>query len=188
MSRVAFYTSLATELAELKAASLYKEERIITTPQDTTVNTAGHNGVLNLCANNYLGLANHPSLRHAAKKAIDDYGFGLSSVRFICGTQTAHKEHRKSTERERAAQKTQRAHTESAEREHRERTQKENTREQIDREHTAKAHRRSTQRGSTKEQNTQRDSTEREREHTDEDGADNVRIETTMKEHTERAH
>ena len=92
MSRVGFYTSLATELAELKNASLYKEERVITTPQDTTVNTTEYSGVLNLCANNYLGLANHPTLRQAAKKAIDDYGFGLSSVRFICGTQTPHKE------------------------------------------------------------------------------------------------
>ena len=77
---------LEHELAEIKAAGLYKNERIIESPQRAEI-TVGGRQVLNFCANNYLGLSNHPRLIEAAKKSYDDWGFGLSSVRFICGTQ-----------------------------------------------------------------------------------------------------
>ncbi|MBO4262952.1 MAG: glycine C-acetyltransferase [Clostridia bacterium] len=76
----------------IKNEGLWKEERIITTPQGAAVDTTGAKGVLNFCANNYLGLANDKRLIDAAKKSYDKYGFGLSSVRFICGTQTIHKQ------------------------------------------------------------------------------------------------
>ena len=83
---------LQKELAEIEQAGLYKRERIITTPQgaDIKVNTGAE--VINFCANNYLGLSSHPAVVEAAKKAIDQYGYGMSSVRFICGTQDIHKE------------------------------------------------------------------------------------------------
>lgn len=87
-----FFESLTTQLAELKKNGLYKEERIITSPQQANITIAGGKQVLNLCANNYLGLANHPKMVAAAKEGVDHYGFGLSSVRFICGTQSVHRE------------------------------------------------------------------------------------------------
>lgn len=83
---------LSQEIEQLKATGLYKDERVITSPQQAQVEVAGTDSVINLCANNYLGLANHPVLKKAAKEAIDKYGFGMSSVRFICGTLDIHKE------------------------------------------------------------------------------------------------
>jgi glycine C-acetyltransferase len=83
---------LATELDTLKSAGLYKAERVIESPQQAAVNLQGGREVINLCANNYLGLANHPELIAAAHEALDRYGYGMASVRFICGTQTPHKE------------------------------------------------------------------------------------------------
>src|SRR6056297_162090 len=82
---------LQQEIKEIREAGLYKEERIITSPQgaEITINTGEE--VLNFCANNYLGLSNHPELVQAAKDALDSHGFGMSSVRFICGTQDIHK-------------------------------------------------------------------------------------------------
>ena len=91
-----FLQSLANQTEALKAEGLYKKERLITGPQQATieVRTDSNNGgtaeVLNLCANNYLGLANHPQIIAAAHKALDDFGYGMASVRFICGTQTIH--------------------------------------------------------------------------------------------------
>jgi glycine C-acetyltransferase len=82
---------LVDTLAQIKAAGLYKEEREISSPQSAHIRTAGRD-VLNFCANNYLGLADHPDIEAAAKQAIDEWGFGLASVRFICGTQTLHKD------------------------------------------------------------------------------------------------
>lgn len=84
--------ALQAEINELKAAGLYKRERIITTPQSATIATTEGKEVLNFCANNYLGLSSHPDVIAAAKEAIDSHGFGMSSVRFICGTQDIHKE------------------------------------------------------------------------------------------------
>lgn len=84
--------SLKEEIQEIKAAGLYKEERIITTPQSALIKTTKGDEVLNFCANNYLGLSSHPAVIQAAKDAIDTHGFGMSSVRFICGTQDIHKE------------------------------------------------------------------------------------------------
>ena len=84
--------ALEKELAEIEAAGLSKKERIITTPQGATIRTAGSQEVLNFCANNYLGLSSHPKVIEAAKNAIDTHGYGLSSVRFICGTQDIHRE------------------------------------------------------------------------------------------------
>lgn len=82
---------LEKELQEIKEAGLYKQERIITTPQGADISANGLE-VINFCANNYLGLSSHPKVIDAAKKAIDTHGFGMSSVRFICGTQDIHKE------------------------------------------------------------------------------------------------
>jgi glycine C-acetyltransferase len=82
---------LGKELAALQEAGLFKRERIITTPQDAVINTTEGHEVLNFCANNYLGLSSHPMVVQAAKDAIDSHGFGMSSVRFICGTQDIHK-------------------------------------------------------------------------------------------------
>lgn len=78
-------------LDQIKQDGLYKQERLITTPQRVEIQTTDGGSVLNFCANNYLGLADHPALIEAAKHALDDYGFGLASVRFICGTQTPHR-------------------------------------------------------------------------------------------------
>ena len=83
---------LETELADIKEAGLYKSERIITTPQGADISTDSAGEVINFCANNYLGLSSHPKVIQAAKDAIDSHGYGLSSVRFICGTQDIHKE------------------------------------------------------------------------------------------------
>ena len=79
-------------LNEIKDSGLWKDERIITTPQSNKINTTKVNGVLNMCANNYLGLADNKELIEAAKKSYDSWGYGLSSVRFICGTQDIHKQ------------------------------------------------------------------------------------------------
>ncbi|NVK84039.1 MAG: glycine C-acetyltransferase [Cytophagia bacterium] len=83
---------LEAELESIKEAGLFKKERIITTPQAADIKTADGKEVINFCANNYLGLSSHPKVLEAAKKAIDTHGFGMSSVRFICGTQDIHKE------------------------------------------------------------------------------------------------
>jgi len=80
------------ELQEIESQGLTKSERLIDGPQSARVDVEGVGSVLNLCANNYLGLANHPALRDAAKDALDRWGYGLSSVRFICGSQTQHKQ------------------------------------------------------------------------------------------------
>jgi len=86
-----FVTRVAKEVEEIKAAGLYKTERIITSPQGPEI-TVGGKTVLNFCANNYLGLSSHTKVIEAAHKAIDSHGYGMSSVRFICGTQDIHKE------------------------------------------------------------------------------------------------
>ena len=78
------------ELSGIREAGLYKDERVITTPQGASIRSAGKE-VLNFCANNYLGLSSHPAVIEGAKQALDSHGFGLSSVRFICGTQDLHK-------------------------------------------------------------------------------------------------
>ena len=83
---------LKTTLTEIRAAGLYKTERVITTPQRVEIKVQGGEEVLNFCANNYLGLADNPDVIAAAHKALDEYGFGLASVRFICGTQDLHKQ------------------------------------------------------------------------------------------------
>ena len=83
---------LAQELENIKAAGLYKNERIITTPQSADIKVNAGQGVLNFCANNYLGLADNKRLIEAAKAAMDSHGYGMSSVRFICGTQDLHKQ------------------------------------------------------------------------------------------------
>ncbi|MGB0509048.1 MAG: glycine C-acetyltransferase [Schleiferiaceae bacterium] len=83
---------LQRELADIETAGLFKRERIITTPQDAVIKTTEGAEVLNFCANNYLGLSSHPRVLEAAHKTLDSHGFGMSSVRFICGTQDIHKE------------------------------------------------------------------------------------------------
>jgi glycine C-acetyltransferase len=87
-----FLSHLATELDDLKAAGLYKCERVITSMQKAQIEVAGGGRVLNFCANNYLGLADSEELREAAKAGLDRYGYGMASVRFICGTQEEHKQ------------------------------------------------------------------------------------------------
>ena len=87
-----FSERLETTLDEIRAAGLYKTERVITTPQGVEIRVQDGREVLNFCANNYLGLADHPQVVAAAHKALDDHGFGLASVRFICGTQDLHKQ------------------------------------------------------------------------------------------------
>ncbi|MEN0678693.1 glycine C-acetyltransferase [Plesiomonas shigelloides] len=87
----AFYRHLANELEQVKADGLYKQERVITSAQQAEIEVGGRE-VLNFCANNYLGLANHPALIDAAKHGLDQHGFGMASVRFICGTQDLHHE------------------------------------------------------------------------------------------------
>lgn len=86
-----FYDNLNKQLTELKSLGLYKQEREIISPQDGEITIIGDRHVLNFCSNNYLGLANHPEVIKAAMESYHSYGFGLSSVRFICGTQTIHK-------------------------------------------------------------------------------------------------
>ncbi len=83
--------NLSRKLTALKQQGLFKEERVLTTPQSASIKTEKNGEVLNFCSNNYLGLSNNPDIIEAAKKAMDRFGFGLSSVRFICGTQSLHK-------------------------------------------------------------------------------------------------
>src|SRR5205823_4136947 len=87
----AFYRQIEAELEEMKAQGLRKNERVLRSPQSREIKV-GEKTLLNFCANNYLDLANSPSLCQAARRAIDDHGLGLASVRFICGTQDIHKE------------------------------------------------------------------------------------------------
>ena len=90
------YTSaqqeISGELDEIRAAGLFKAERVIVSPQGSSIRIGGGKEVLNLCANNYLGLADDPRIVAAAKEALDRWGYGLASVRFICGTQDVHKQ------------------------------------------------------------------------------------------------
>src|ERR1051325_8464378 len=88
----AYQSHLHRQLDEIRAAGTYKKERIIMTAQGTTIRVADGQPVLNLCANNYLGLAQHPAVVAAAKEALDRWGYGMASVRFICGTQGVHKQ------------------------------------------------------------------------------------------------
>src|SRR5437879_9552113 len=88
----AFKSHLSQQLSEIRSAGTYKTERVILTPQGTTIRVADGKPVLNLCANNYLGLAQHPDVVAAAKTATDRWGYGMASVRFICGTQGVHKQ------------------------------------------------------------------------------------------------
>lgn len=87
-----FQEHLRTQLTQIREAGLYKHERVLTSPQAARIRVADGREVLNLCANNYLGLSNHPAVIAASQAATSDWGFGLSSVRFICGTQGLHKE------------------------------------------------------------------------------------------------
>src|SRR5688572_9108484 len=87
-----FQKHLATQLDAIRAAGTWKGERFIGTPQGTHIKLADGREVLNLCANNYLGLAQHPDVQHAAHQALHQWGYGLASVRFICGTQSVHKQ------------------------------------------------------------------------------------------------
>ena len=86
-----FQKFLTDELNAIKEAGLYKEERVITTPQKAAIKVASGQEVINFCANNYLGLSDNKELIKAAKEALDTHGYGMSSVRFICGTQDLHK-------------------------------------------------------------------------------------------------
>jgi len=83
---------LAEQLNDIRQAGLHKSERVITTPQDAHIRVGDGQSVLNMCANNYLGLAEHPEVKAAAQRALDQWGYGLASVRFICGTQAVHKQ------------------------------------------------------------------------------------------------
>src|SRR5206468_8513403 len=87
-----FQKHLRQQLDEIRAAGTDKQERVITSPQDARIRVDEGQPVLNLCANNYLGLAHHPALVQAAREALDQWGYGLASVRFICGTQSVHKQ------------------------------------------------------------------------------------------------
>jgi glycine C-acetyltransferase len=86
------YEVFRQELDSIRESGMYKNERIITTPQKARIDTTAARNVLNMCANNYLGLSNHPEIIAAAKASYDKWGYGLSSVRFICGTQEIHKQ------------------------------------------------------------------------------------------------
>ncbi len=83
---------LQEQLSQIRAAGLYNGERVLTSPQRAHVGVAGREDLLNMCANNYLGLADHPEVRDAARQAVDRWGYGMASVRFICGTQQLHKD------------------------------------------------------------------------------------------------
>src|SRR6186997_175888 len=87
-----FEKQVSQTLEEIKSQGLFKIERVITSPQDAYIAITGGKRVLNMCANNYLGLADHPAMIAAAKDALDTHGFGMASVRFICGTQDLHKQ------------------------------------------------------------------------------------------------
>lgn len=90
--RQAFYQDLEQQIQVIQASGMYKEEREISSPQDAEITLKDGRTVLNFCANNYLGLSNHPTLINAGEKFVERYGYGMSSVRFICGTQTIHRE------------------------------------------------------------------------------------------------
>ncbi|MDQ6916305.1 MAG: glycine C-acetyltransferase [Pseudomonadota bacterium] len=90
--REAYLTHLRQTIADVRAAGFYKSERVIESPQSPEIRVNGRDGVLNLCANNYLGLADDPRVVKAAQEALDRWGFGMASVRFICGTQAVHKQ------------------------------------------------------------------------------------------------
>ncbi|MGI2098319.1 glycine C-acetyltransferase [Shewanella glacialipiscicola] len=90
MASTSFYTQINQQLADIKAEGLYKSERVIASPQQTAIQV-NQQEVVNFCANNYLGLANHPELIKAAQQGLESHGFGMASVRFICGTQDIHK-------------------------------------------------------------------------------------------------
>ena len=87
-----FTQHLSTQLDAIRAAGTFKQERVLTTPQSALIRANGNKEVINMCANNYLALAQHPKIREAAHAALDQWGYGMASVRFICGTQTIHKE------------------------------------------------------------------------------------------------
>ncbi|RKX32550.1 MAG: glycine C-acetyltransferase, partial [Verrucomicrobia bacterium] len=87
-----FRNHLENELAGIRRDGLFKEERLIDSPQTSHIQLADGRTVINLCANNYLGLAGHPEIAAAAREALDRWGYGMASVRFICGTQSVHKE------------------------------------------------------------------------------------------------
>ncbi len=87
-----FLEHISGQLDQIRSAGTYKSERVITTPQNSSIQVAGGKPVLNFCANNYLGLAQHPAVQAAAAKALEEWGYGLASVRFICGTQGLHKQ------------------------------------------------------------------------------------------------
>src|SRR5215831_10463119 len=87
----AFYQRFDSDLAELRNQGLFKSERVISSPQDARIRVNDAE-VINLCANNYLGLASHPAIRDAAQTALERFGYGMASVRFICGTQAVHKQ------------------------------------------------------------------------------------------------
>src|SRR5688572_32220206 len=87
-----FKKHLEQQVADIRAAGTYKHERVIVTPQGTTIRVSDGKPVLNLCANNYLGLAQHPVVAQAAHEALERWGYGMASVRFICGTQGVHKQ------------------------------------------------------------------------------------------------
>ena len=87
-----FQEHLASTLRDIREAGLFKSERVIDSPQEAHIEVTGGRSVLNMCANNYLGLSDHPAIVEAARKGLDEWGFGLSSVRFICGTQAIHKQ------------------------------------------------------------------------------------------------
>ncbi len=92
MSYLRIKEYLDDQLAQIRSAGLYKGERVLTSPQSARVDVAGREALLNLCANNYLGLADHAEVRAAAREALDRWGYGMASVRFICGTQAPHKQ------------------------------------------------------------------------------------------------
>src|SRR5256885_5624455 len=87
----AFLADLDAKLAELESAGLYKHERVIDSQQSAKIHVQDGGSVLNFCANNYLGLANHPEIMAAAREGIERHGYGMASVRFICGTQDVHR-------------------------------------------------------------------------------------------------
>jgi len=91
MTKIEYLQFLNTEIEKLKIEGLFKPERVITSPQQAVIKLQDGSEVINLCANNYLGLANHHDLINTAKDTLDKFGFGMSSVRFICGTQSIHK-------------------------------------------------------------------------------------------------
>src|SRR5258708_4797594 len=92
MSYTKFREHVSAQISEIERAGLFKSERIITTPQKPHLATSARGELLNLCANNYLGMADNPEVIRAAHEALDNWGYGMASVRFICGTQQIHKQ------------------------------------------------------------------------------------------------